>query len=484
MVGFPGLASAAYDPGRFADEHLVTGKAPYPLVEHIPTAIDPTPETIEGMARPSDASRSALATLEDNLTGRQVLDGPYVELPLTAWLNAGMEDELNRERARGSRILNELSPDSSTWVAEPDLTSSAAADLWQSGVRHLVLRPGSFASVPASEEEPTPARPVRIASPIDSPLDAVAIDSGLQAAFGRQNDPELTVTQILAELSVIQGEAPTAARGVLLAAPPAWPVSTTFLEALLRGLDDHPLVAASTLEDLFREVAPARSAAGAPLVRRLTPALPPDVGTYPAAMDELRQMVNSYGSMVGSDDPILGQWDQRLLLSGYLRLTTAERTAYLSGIRQVIETDVAAIEAPARQTVTLTAREGNIPLTLRSRLDRPVRVVLALQSNSRLEYPDRVELMLEPGSQQVQIRVRARSPGDTPLTVRVLSPDSGIDLTETRITVRSTAVSGIGYVLSGGAALFLVVWWGRHWRRDRRARRIAHHPSSENPKPT
>ncbi|MDZ7734331.1 MAG: hypothetical protein U5R31_15765 [Acidimicrobiia bacterium] len=38
--------------------------------------------------------------------------------------------------------------------------------------------------------------------------------------------------------------------------------------------------------------------------------------------------------------------------------------------------------------------------------------------------------------------------------------------------MRSTAVSGLGLVLSGLAALFLAVWWIRHFRRGRRDRRL------------
>lgn len=62
VVGFPSLASAAYDQGRFAAEHLVTGKAPYQLVEQIPTGIYTIPEI------------SSIGTTERELTEKQV---PY-----------------------------------------------------------------------------------------------------------------------------------------------------------------------------------------------------------------------------------------------------------------------------------------------------------------------------------------------------------------------------------------------------------------------
>ncbi len=44
VVGFPSLASASYDQGRFAASHIVTGKSEYHLVEHIPTGIYTLPE--------------------------------------------------------------------------------------------------------------------------------------------------------------------------------------------------------------------------------------------------------------------------------------------------------------------------------------------------------------------------------------------------------------------------------------------------------
>lgn len=44
VVGYPSLASAAYDQGRFAATHLVFGKCEYRLVDHIPTGIYTIPE--------------------------------------------------------------------------------------------------------------------------------------------------------------------------------------------------------------------------------------------------------------------------------------------------------------------------------------------------------------------------------------------------------------------------------------------------------
>ncbi len=44
VVGFPGLASAAYDQGRFAATHICTGKCDQKLIENIPNGIYTSPE--------------------------------------------------------------------------------------------------------------------------------------------------------------------------------------------------------------------------------------------------------------------------------------------------------------------------------------------------------------------------------------------------------------------------------------------------------
>jgi hypothetical protein len=68
--------------------------------------------------------------------------------------------------------------------------------------------------------------------------------------------------------------------------------------------------------------------------------------------------------------------------------------------------------------------------------------------------------------------VQARTSGAFPLRVRLLSPDGSLTLVQSRFTVRSTAASGVGIVLSTGAGGFLLLWWARHLVRGRRNRRL------------
>ncbi|MDP9072307.1 MAG: hypothetical protein M3N68_13695, partial [Actinomycetota bacterium] len=59
-----------------------------------------------------------------------------------------------------------------------------------------------------------------------------------------------------------------------------------------------------------------------------------------------------------------------------------------------------------------------------------------------------------------------------PLRVRLLSPDGSLVVGRSQFTVRSTAASGVGVVLSAGAGAVLVVWWARHRAMRRRNRRL------------
>jgi hypothetical protein len=70
--------------------------------------------------------------------------------------------------------------------------------------------------------------------------------------------------------------------------------------------------------------------------------------------------------------------------------------------------------------------------------------------------------------------VEARASGTFAMTITLESPDRSVQLgPPTRVTIRSAVFSGIGIALTLGALLFLAGWWGNHFWRTRRARRLA-----------
>ena len=95
-------------------------------------------------------------------------------------------------------------------------------------------------------------------------------------------------------------------------------------------------------------------------------------------------------------------------------------------------------------------------------------MVVELSASDRLELPQgSIETTLDGRRTVVHVHVRTRASGDTPVRIRVLTPDRSVVLAETQYVVRSTAVSGVGILLTVLAGGFLALWWGRHWWRHR-----------------
>jgi hypothetical protein len=436
----------------------------------------PTPETIEALAREPGRAGELLERLQAALPHTQVVDQPYVNVPVSSWIAAGMQDELNQQRERGNAVLtdNLKRPDRATWVGPSDLTSEAAAELWEGGVTRFVLPEVSFSPAPSDDGQAETARPFELATRVNAPVQAVALDASLTHQLLRVDvhDPELQSLQLVAQLSVIQGEARDEARGVVFGAIDGTRFSSRVVSDTLDLLRENPLVRASSVGEVFDDVAPARAGGGDGQVvkRLLSPTPSADLGDYPARLREIQAHIASYAQVTQLSDREATSWQQRLLVSGAQELPPATRDQYIDAIQATITNRVAKIQSPARQTVTLTSREGVIPFTVRNNLRRPVHLKLELDGGPRVEFPGGTSRSfgVDPGIHQIRLPVSTRSPGVVPVTVRVMSPDSGLLIATSKVTVRSTAVSGIGYVLTVGAAGFLVVWWFRHWRRTRR----------------
>lgn len=110
--------------------------------------------------------------------------------------------------------------------------------------------------------------------------------------------------------------------------------------------------------------------------------------------------------------------------------------------------------------ITLAAQRSTLPLTIENSATGTRRVVLHFASDKLVVDQDGLVVELPPGSTTIDLDVEARAIGDTPLTVRLQVPDDADRvLTQDRLRVRSTAVPGLGLLLSGAAAAFLVGWW-------------------------
>jgi len=188
--------------------------------------------------------------------------------------------------------------------------------------------------------------------------------------------------------------------------------------------------------------------------------------------------IGGLASLTDGEDPTLDDLERQSLVSGSIALTPAEQSAYFSAIGATIRLQTQLIDTPPDTTVTLTSRSGRIPVSIRSRMEVPARVRLQVSSD-RLEFPEGsvIDVDLVDEITTVEIPVQARTTGSFQMAVAVTSPDGILAVTATKVTIRSTAVSSVGVVLSIGAGLVLLTWWLRHWREHRRDARLMPPPS-------
>lgn len=434
------------------------------------------PETVEALGAVAAPEATALLdALPGAVAGRDVLALPYVDVSPDALLDAGLAGELADQLERGRELLADafgVEPSVSTWLADDDLGPDGLTALSDAGVRHVVVEAGQVEPLRSGVLSLSLAQPFLLDSQLEPAVDALALDPDVMERLDTSAGPGLETSRLLAELAMLWFEQPGIERAVVIPVDPT--VRPEVVSGLLDGLDGGTIFEAVTLDDAFAGAAPLRQPGGGLVDRPLTPERSPSVAPSVArGMREARARLASFSSLLGPDSPRAEPVAAHLLLATARALDGDAQRAHLRAAATLVEEVTSAISAPDRATITLTAREGTVPLTVRNAAGIPVDVVVRLRSQ-KLEFPagDTVELTLSEETTRLDLEVRARASGSLPLQVEVTSPDGGIALATIDVTVQSTAVSGVGVVLSVGAALFLMVWWARHWRRTRRSQKL------------
>lgn len=442
----------------------------------VPLTIAPTPETLDAL------EPNTLAEVQKGAAGRQVTLTPYVRMHPADWLNAGLDREVGREFTSGAATVRAklAPPDEGTYVADTRLTPALAELVRNRGVKSLVVPDSALSPLDERVFNRTLTQPFALKG-VDG-VQVASADAGLSAHVAETGDPVLDANHLLADLAVLFFDDPPDTRATVVAFNDDQRIDPQFLDTLLSGLTpSNRILRPMTLSTMFSSVPRAGSKGetngkGAPLTRSLLPQDASGSTNFASNMRDVEQELDSYKTMLTADNPRAHDFESRLLVTGAADLSDSDRTKYLDGLRDGINAETQKIEPPPRQTISFTARDGVVSLTLRNATGYPVKVHLVLEGE-KLEFPDHpdgtVELTLADERTQVQLNVRTRASGDSPLDVSVMAPDGELQVGRTRITVRSTAFSGVGIVLSVGAGTFLAAWWIRNavkTRRDRRRR--------------
>ncbi len=453
----------------------------------VPLTVAPGPETLESwaqLARDHPSLTTSLDAMRDALTRMQVLSGPYVPIDIRALIADGLGREVGTELVQGSEKLSAFlgtRVDARTEIARP-VNDAALARLRDAGVDRVIIDGTDLAP---REEQLTPAQPFAVRSQ-QGTTTAVGSDAGLQRLLDGSDPPALRAQRFLGALASIALEQPNVARGVVVLEPQNWDGSAELLRAMLTGLQaDHPLFQPMTVDQLL-ETVPTATSGNAALERQLAPSPVPSAPVSDNEFGDAEAKLGAFNALVPPPNPLTDQGSKALLVSLSSAWSgTAGRArarAELAKISFGVNQFLGRLHVPAgNSTITLTARQGEIPVTFLNETGQQLRVRVRLRSD-KLVFPDGDERVLDlpPRSLTVRFGVETRGSGTFPLTLTVTSPDGALHIQRTEVRVRSTFVSNVGVFVTVGAVLFLGLWWGNDFR-QRRKRRAAQAATPSHP---
>jgi hypothetical protein len=401
-----------------------------------------------------------------------VLGLPYVGLALDDLAEAGMLGEVQPRVDAGDQVTRArlgVEPLQGIWLTGA-VTDDAVPALQSLAISRAVVPSTAVAGVPDDTDlAEAVTGPVALAE--GGPVALVADDGLAKHLLGGQG--RLDAQRFVAELAMIWALAPAHERGVVVQVPASADLETgTVVEALTSLTEGPAVVRPVTVDEMF--AVPAPGDGDQPLVIDLAEDGDPSSGLadLPEPMARAQSLLAGLAAML-NDSALIRALHRSLWIAPGRDTPDEHRLAYVQRVDDTQASLAAAVNAPETFRITLTAREGTIPLSIANTSSETVRVRVQLAS-SQMEFPDgeTIDLDVPPGGTRTDVEVRLRASGAFPLSVTITSPDSSVVLDRTRFTIRSTAISGVGLVLSIGAGLFLLVWWARHWRTTRRSRRL------------
>jgi hypothetical protein len=477
-------------PDGTADPEVVQQMRPKGRLDRIATVLDAaggfpyslvvSPETVEswgdlaqkdrtlapGLARVRDAARRGTT---------EVLPVPYVPIDETVFEAAGFGSRYREELLKGARSLADT-----LGVRPPDFPTSTFAD------------PANDASIDRLRQMPVTRVAVRDSAlaPVTHPFTAsqgftlvtqggrsqgAATSPFIEQMLNGSDPPALKTQRVIAALTEIAYEQPGIARGVVLAPDARWTLDVTTMKTTIAALKTFPLVHVATLDTFFDDVSNEHTPAGNDVERTLVPTTPAPAPLTPNEWDHAARELDAYAEVVGANDELVVEGKHLLGVALSTAITSDRAHETLDRIDRGIHSFTEGVTVDAKR-ITLTARQASVPLSFENKLNPPrtVRVQVHL-SSPKLAFPkgDTQTIDLAPGVTTHSFDVEARTSGTFPLDITMTSADGRLTFgNPVKVTVRSAVFGGFAVALTIAALVFLALWWGNHWRRTRKAKRL------------
>jgi hypothetical protein len=449
-----------------------------------PGTSDPTLVRIDADDPAALTSSRMLARLRTLATSLPLapVTGPYAAADLDALMRGGaaLTDLAARAAIDGPRVVRR------TLGVRVELTTRLEA---APEPEVLDLLGGTVVLLPAdalARDEGTQGTVTgTVRTPAGALVSVLVADAAIARALTRAGDapggPLLAAHDALV-LSAASALAPTGGRaggeGTLLVMPPTdWDPGLVLADAFLAGLASAPWLALEGPEAMV-----ARARRDTLDVTLVAPT--PDPFT-PTLRDALRDAALAVRALERALPPGIDTVDGRGLsaLEDDLVRATSRRTrdpedrsarALVDGVLATTAAAFGTIDIGA-QDVTLTARDGVVPVTVTRAAGVPILVRVTMSRPGRLQWtdgPTSDPVLLEPGvAQTVSFRVSARSTGDVPVIVTVTDPGGERVLGSATFSVRATAASRPALALIGATIVALLAVGAVRDRRRRERER-------------
>ena len=442
----------------------------------IPVTVEIDPQIFDALGQLGETA--AIASLQAAAAGNETLLAPWTPLDVAGWVAAGRADVVSDGFARARAALEAvgIEPGAVSRVG-PDRPAATAAWLASAvGATGFVIDSGSLDSASSA------SGPQFVAGPGSSRLHAVKADPALAALLASsdagtsgagtsgagtsspetgQDDLELRVHQFLAELWRM---ALASESGPIVILPPS--LDGPVVEAVLAGIgaESTALLQPVTTGALLAALSPDQA---------IKPDEPAEAEAAPAAGAERRaeaeQRLRAYESLVAPADAAAAFLRDLVAASADRRLDDAGRAELLDAVEQRAAAGMGGIELMDRGRITITGRSADLPLTLVN--GQPLSVTVALElASDEVGFPQgrRQLAPLEPGRNEVLIRIETASAGDSAVGVTVATPEGGMVLDRGTARMRSVGRTGWGLMILAAAGAGLAAWWARTIRRARR----------------
>lgn len=379
---------------------------------------------------PEEADRLARALGE-----RALIVGPTLDLDPSALVEIGQGQLYSQALASTRSQLADLGldPSPTTIPLESSVTVEGAELL-----RSLEITTVLEASTAASGVIGTDAGELRIA----------AIDQELTSLLSARTNSVAAAHLLIARLAL---RSETDRTPVLLGGPLLRQASVESIEVLLN---------ASEMVGLLEQI-PLNELSGRSPGLTIRPAENPEQDLRPVAelITQTVTDIDTYRSFYDSGSTRPSELSDTLLaaLGRDRNPTDRLRAIELVGERLASTFDVITIREG--QSMTLTARELTVPLSIENTSLGDRAVILRFTGDKVAVAEDGQVFILSPGITTLDITVEARALGLSPLEVEAVTPDGRRLLSASRLQIRSTAIPGLGILLSGAAFVFLVSWW-------------------------